>query len=197
VRGVYGDLDGAKKDRDEGMRREPAEERSWVARGVARMRTDPEGALSDFDRALALNPRSRPALMGKADVLAEKLGRTESSIAVLDRVLELYPDHAPAWSGRGVLHARRKDRDAALRDVGEALKRSPTPLVRYQVACIHALTARTAEEKVAAVRLVMEAMKLGFGGDLLAHDTDLDSIRSLPEFKRLEQIVALQAAASR
>jgi tetratricopeptide (TPR) repeat protein len=197
ARELAGDAEGAKKDRAEGLRREPVDELSWVARGNARLRTDPEGALADYDRALAINPRSRVALMGKADVLAEQLGRTEASIAVLDRVLELYPDHTPAWGGRGVLHARRKDRDAALRDAAEAMKRLPTPLVRYQVACVHALAARTPEEQVAAVRLVMEAMKLGFGGDLLARDTDLDPIRSLPEFKRLEQIVALQAAASR
>src|SRR5207245_1605920 len=67
-----GDRDGARHDREEGMRREPVDELSWVARGVARVKEggDPEGALTDFDRALKLNPTSLPALLNKAHVYA-------------------------------------------------------------------------------------------------------------------------------
>ena len=35
-------------DRAEGLRRQPADELSWVSRGLARLPGDPKGALADF-----------------------------------------------------------------------------------------------------------------------------------------------------
>src|SRR5262249_57485947 len=99
-----GDTDGARRDHEEGLRREPADEPSWNARGVARLETDPKGALADFECALKLVPRSRAALQNKAHVLAEKLDRPEEAVAALDRALALYPDHVPALSRRALPH---------------------------------------------------------------------------------------------
>ena len=56
VRRLVGDLSGADADRAEGLGRDPCDEVSWVARGLARMETDPKGAVADFDRALEVNP---------------------------------------------------------------------------------------------------------------------------------------------
>jgi len=80
-----GDVEGARRDQEEGMRRRPTDEKSWIARGFARMNKDPQAGLADFDQALALNPRSRSALQNKAHLLAEKLQRSQEALAVLDR----------------------------------------------------------------------------------------------------------------
>src|SRR5262249_17532867 len=127
VRQQVGDAEGARRDREEGLRLTPRDERSWIARGWARLAGDPRGALADFDQALALNPRSRDALQKKAHVLAEFLGRTEESVAVLDRLLALDPESVPALGGRGVLLARQGKRSPALRDAESCLRLDTSP----------------------------------------------------------------------
>jgi tetratricopeptide (TPR) repeat protein len=181
-----GDVEGAKDDEEEGRRREPTDETSWIVRGLARSASDPEAALADYDRALALNPRSRIALQNKANVLAEKLERPDKAIEVLDRLLALYPDSVPARAGRGVVLARLDKRDAAHEDARGCLARSGDPLTRYQAACIYALTSRKhPEDRARAMQLLTEAVRAGAGIPWLATDQDLDPLRSSPEFQRL------------
>jgi tetratricopeptide (TPR) repeat protein len=186
VREKRGDKEGARRDYQEGLRREPADEKSWLARGFANLSTDPEAALADFEQALRLNPRSLSGLQNKAHVLAEKLGRNREALDVLDRAVELYPDSAPLRGGRGVLLARFGRRDAALRDGEEALLRDPGAARVYQVACIYALTsANHSDDRLRAFQLLSSALRKGYGLDLLDTDHDLDALRSQPEFRRL------------
>jgi serine/threonine protein kinase/Tfp pilus assembly protein PilF len=57
AREKVGHAAGARADRAEGLRLEPTDAVGWTTRGWARMETDPQSALSDFDEALKLNPR--------------------------------------------------------------------------------------------------------------------------------------------
>jgi serine/threonine protein kinase/Tfp pilus assembly protein PilF len=197
ARDQAGDAAGAEADRAEGLRREPADERSWIARGLAWLRLQPEQALADFEQALALNPRSRAALRNKAHVCAGHLRRPEDAVAALDLVIKHYPDFATGRAERGVMHARLGRRSAALEDAREALARDGSPALRYQVACIYALTARTnAEDRAPALALLREALRRGYGGTLLAADGDLDPLRTLPEFKRLSEAAAVLNASN-
>ncbi len=192
-----GDAEGARRDREEGLRREPGDETSWVARGWARLSSDPAGALADFERALALNPRSRAALQNMAHVLAEKLNRPEEALRALDRAVALYPDYVPARGGRGVVRARLGRREAALEDARACLARDGSPRTRYQVACIYALTSRQEPaDRRNALELLATALRQGYGANLLATDTDLDPLRELPEFQRLAAAAALLQAAA-
>ncbi len=186
VREKRGDKAGAKADYEEGMRRPPLDEKSWLARGFYMIGRDPKAALADFDEALRSNPRSAEALQNKAHVLAEKLGRNEESLQVLNRSLELYPESVLARGGRGVLHARLGQRDAALRDAEETLRRDASPPRLYQVACIYALTSKKQpEDRVQAFQLLSSSLTRGYGFNLLETDADLDPIRGAPEFRRL------------
>jgi len=204
ARNLAGDKAGADEDFAEGMRREPADDKSWIARGLARLERAPKQApqreqafaqaLADFDEALKLNPRSRAALRNKAHVFAEKLDRPEDAIAALDRVVQHHPDFPTAYAERGVMHARLGNRDLALADAQAALERDNSPPLRYQTACIYALTARThPKDREPALRLLRDALRLGYGAGFLADDKDLDAIRTHPEFRRLQDAVtALQ-----
>src|SRR5205085_1528691 len=79
------DPDGARRDHAEGMRRQPGErdEDGWVERGLARVGGDPEGALADFERALAINPQSFRGLQNKAALLVDKFGRDADALRVM------------------------------------------------------------------------------------------------------------------
>jgi tetratricopeptide (TPR) repeat protein len=198
VRARAGDRAGADRDRAEGLRATPADEKSWIARGLARLADDPQGALADFEEALAFNSRSRSALQNKAHVLAEKLNRSDDAVAALDQAVALFPDYLPALVGRGVLHARRGQRDLALADAKQVLERQPSGLVRYQAACIYALTSRShPADRQEALKLLIESLRQGFGIDLLSQDTDLDPLRQLPEFQRLAAAAEAWQAAIR
>jgi tetratricopeptide (TPR) repeat protein len=186
VRETRGDKEGARRDFEEGMRREPTDEKSWLARGFAQLAKNPQAALADFEQALRRNPRSAAGLQNKSHVLAEKLGRHREALDVLVHAVTLYPDSVPARSGRGVLYARLGQRDAALRDAEETLRRDTSPPRLYQVACIYALTsAEQSEDRLHAFRLLSAALRQGYGFDILETDHDLDAIRNLPEFRRL------------
>jgi tetratricopeptide (TPR) repeat protein len=191
ARARAGDADGARRDREEGLRRRPTDEAGWVEYGLARLADDPAAALDDFRQAERLNPRSFPALQNQAYVLAEKLGRTEEAITRLDRALELYPQSVPARAGRAVLLARLGRTEAALADAGQCLAADNSPVVAFQVAGVYALAAKDdpghARE---AVRLLARAVGQGFGGAQLDTDPDLAPLRSREEFRRLRESVA-------
>jgi eukaryotic-like serine/threonine-protein kinase len=194
------DKDGAARDRAEGMRRRPNDELSWIFRGLARLKDDPEGALSDFDSALAINPRSKSALENKAFVLAERLGRPEDAIRVYDATLLHHPDDAKAMGPRGVYHARLGRRAAALADARAALAladHAPTGQEKsftiYQVAGIYALTSRQQpEDHREALRLLALALRTDTSWlQVLPDDHDFDAIRDRPEFHELIRAVAV------
>lgn len=193
-----GDRESAKRDREEGLRREPTDDLSWSARGFARLSSDPQGALHDFNMALKLNPRSLPALENKAHVLAELLHRTEDAVAALDQAVQQYPDHVAARASRGVLQARLGKRAAAHQDAEEALLRDAEPPTQYQVAGIYALTSRQQPDDARrALALLGSALRSGYGVDFLDTDADLDPVRDTPEFRRLAQGAKALAASQK
>jgi tetratricopeptide (TPR) repeat protein len=177
---------GARADREAGLRLQPGDELSWLARSEARQEADGEGALADAEKALELNPFSVGGLMQMSMLLSEKLKRPAEALAVLDRAAELHPDHAPFIAGRGVLLARAGDRDRAVRDAREALRLDAGGPNLYQVGCIYALTARVnAEDRREATRLVFAALRVGAGWEDVETDPDLDPIRGDDEFRRM------------
>jgi serine/threonine protein kinase/tetratricopeptide (TPR) repeat protein len=183
-----GDSEGAARDYQEGLTRTPNDEDSWVARGLERLNQSSSDALADFDEALKLDPRHIPALEAKANALGERLGRLEEAIRVLDDAVKYHPTYPPVRSGRGVYLARLGRRESALIDARESLRLVHESEVTYQVAGIYALTSRQVPADGAeALRLLQLALQQGFGTDLIERDSDLDPIRSLPEFRRLAE----------
>jgi serine/threonine protein kinase/Tfp pilus assembly protein PilF len=206
VRERLGDRQGAAADRALGLRQMPNDELSWIFRGLVRLKDDPSGALNDFDAALAINPRSKFAFENKAYVLAERLGRVEEAIQVYDTALEHHPDDVKAVGPRGVYHARRGRRDAALADARAALALADqlvTPqeqaFTNYQVAGIYALCSRQQpEDRQQALRLLALALRKDASWlRVLPSDHDFDPIRDRPEFGELVRAISAveQAAA--
>ena len=98
----------------------------------------------------------------------------------------MFPDSAMARAGRGVSRARLGERQKALADGEAALLLDASPQYLYQVGCIYALTSKNhLEDRLRALALISYALKAGFGLELIDNDTDLDSLRSTPQFQRL------------
>ena len=82
--------------------------------------------------------------------------------------------------------ARLSEREKALADGEAALLLDLSPPYLYQVGCIYALTSKNhPEDRLRALELISYALKAGFGLELIDNDTDLDSVRSTPQFQRL------------
>jgi serine/threonine protein kinase/tetratricopeptide (TPR) repeat protein len=179
-----GDKAAAARDLAAALKTDPTDERGWLARGMARMTTDPAAAATDFAQVLQLNPDSRAALQATAHVLARQ-GKTREASEALTRLIAVSPDSPDAWSGRGVLYARLNDRDAAVADAKEAVRLSNHPRTLYQVAGIYALSSRThSEDRREALALLSAALRGGFGFEHLDGDKELDPLRKDPEFRR-------------
>ena len=185
VRDLAGDKEGAKQDFAEGLRREPSDEKSWIARGIAKLTSDLDGALADFAKAEELNERSLAALQNQAHVLS-KQSKMEKAIEVLNREVDMYPDYVPARVGRGVMFARLGKSDEALKDADESLRRDFGPAIQYQVACIFALTSKVdADDRVQSLLYLASALRKGYGFDLFEQDKDLDLIRDTDGYREL------------
>jgi tetratricopeptide (TPR) repeat protein len=184
-----GDAPGAKSDLAEALKLGASDDVSLVARGLARINTDLTGAISDFNDALEVNPRSLAAMQNKAYAQG-KSGQNREAVKTLDGLLEVYPDYVPARSGRGVIHARLGNEKQAVADAEEAIKRDPSPAIAYQVAGIYALLDKARPgARAEAIRLLTAALRNGFGHEYLEADKDLDPIRDTPEFKRVLETV--------
>jgi serine/threonine protein kinase/predicted Zn-dependent protease len=196
---ALGDAVGARRDTADAIASTPTDEEGWIARGVARVRTDPGGALGDFGNALVHSPRSVVAWQNRAHVLAEHLQLHREAIDALNHALELSATNVPARVGRAVLHARLGQRKQALDDLRLVLKAAPRdPEVLYQAGCIHALlSSRDAAGKRLALTYLARALQLGFGHEELAGDRDLANVRGEPGFADLLRCARTLHEASR
>lgn len=185
VRGRMGEKEAADKDFAAAIKTPPSDERGWLARAQAQLYRNPDAALADYATALKLNPRLTHALQGTAHLLA-RAGKNKEAADALTKVIDLDPDSADAWSGRGVVRARLGDRELALADARAALRLSGHPATKYQVAGIHALFAgANADDRTEALSLLDAALRAGFGFDLLGKDRELDGLRKDADFVRM------------
>ena len=195
VRKIRGDKPAAERDWDAVLALQPADEWDWTFRGLALLeKGDAKAALAAFDRALAFNPTFCLALQNKANVLSEKLGNDDESLAVQDRLIALYPDYVKARIGRAVLLTRRGQRQDAHADAAAALTMDRSGETYYMAANVYALTSRKEPRDADRVLPLLAAALLnGFGFDEVADDPDMAPVRSLPWFRQV--ITAARAVA--
>jgi len=187
LRNRLGDKSGAADDIATGLSLTPTDELSWVSRGVAQLKTDPKAALSDFRRALALNPLSPTALRNCVHVLADQLDQPDQALDVLNQLLAINAEDPNALAGRAVLFARQGERTAAIADVQKLLQVSKEPKALFQAACALSLTS-TVEPKDVYKALTMLTRAVTASPVWLARaktDPDLANLRATEEYADL------------
>jgi tetratricopeptide (TPR) repeat protein len=185
-----GHLKAAREDFEFAMKSRPRSVEDWLSVALAKLSIDPQQSLQDLESAETLHGPDVSILQTMAHVLSEHLQRPDDAIRALDRVLQLEPAFQKALAGRAVLHARLGNVELALADVErlESLEVSPTAEAQYQMACSLALCSQTQSDlQTRAIKLLAQAVRQNYGGELMAADADLDAIRSLSEFEIIQK----------
>lgn len=190
---ALGNHQAARRDRAEGLRRQPRDEVSWVARGIARMKENPQAAMADFQEALQMDPASRTALQNVAHLASDLLSQPRVAISALNRMIELDPRDAAARAGRGVVRARLGDRPAAVADAQAALGIRRDAETFYLAGCTYALTSREhPADMPMATALLGQAFRLDWHWlETAKTDPDLASLRTDGSFQTLVSAAAL------
>ncbi|MFA6239467.1 MAG: sulfatase-like hydrolase/transferase [Candidatus Hydrogenedentales bacterium] len=138
-----------------------------------------------YDKAIQEDASSPRALASIADLyfLREDFAR---AMAQYEKALEKAPMNFHALVQAGVSATRTKEYDRAAAFYAQAVEvRNDSWIPEYNLACIRALQDKS-EEAISGLR---NAAKKGIAparfAQLLATDTDLDSLRDIPSFKEL------------
>ncbi|GAB4459995.1 MAG: hypothetical protein OHK0037_06410 [Elainellaceae cyanobacterium] len=97
----------------------------WIVRGALQTQSNPQQALEDFEKALALEPEGNfAAHVGRGDALSQ-LERYEEAIAAYEQAIALKNDYPEAWINRGNALSRSGKTIDALKSYNQALKIKP------------------------------------------------------------------------
>jgi tetratricopeptide (TPR) repeat protein len=112
----------------------PKNSHALTARGLALSSgkaKDPDKAVADFDRAIALDPKATLAYYHRANLAYGKT-QYDKALADYNTVIEHDPGFDWAYHVRGWIYYRRMDYDKALADYEKAIKLVPTETVFYR-----------------------------------------------------------------
>lgn len=142
-----------------------------------------EESLTNFQRALEIDPDNPEYLDMLANAYME-LGRLEEAKEVLEQALAVDGNYALAHYDLGVVLARMRKNEEALPCFKRALALNKNLMwAYYSIACIHALQG----ERKPALQFLEKAFQKGFSDEeYMEKDTDLDSLRDDPGYRRLK-----------
>jgi tetratricopeptide (TPR) repeat protein len=135
-----GNLDAAIVKLTEAIEFNPEYVEAFNNRGVDRTaRGDLDGAISDFDEAIRLDPDA-DAFYNRAIARTAK-GDLDGAISDYDEAIRLKPDYAQAFYNRALARTAKGDLDGAISDYDEAIRLKPD----YPEAFYNRALARTAK----------------------------------------------------
>jgi len=166
------------------LERNPDSPNVLVARGMTRLRSNPDGASSDFRSALKIDSDHPTAHYGMARRL--RIDDPAGALGHLNEALKVKPNFMDALQLRALIRARIGE-PSTLGDV-ERLLELPTPHGLYNAACALAIYAESTNENRwlrRSYELLTRAIAMGFPKGEAESDPDLKILWRQPEFKGL------------
>ncbi len=155
-----------------------------LARGLARAKEDPAAAEHDFRAAHRLRPDLPAAQRNLAYLLAERGGKTDEGLAVLERLINRF-DRTEDRMARAVLLARLGRMDEAQKEGQAALERDGSPKMQFQMACVYALSPESQRQAEAIAPLAKAIAAEAIWLDVALRDRDLQALHGREDFRRL------------
>jgi tetratricopeptide (TPR) repeat protein len=92
---------------------------------------DISGGLSDYDRAIELDPNHALAYSNRGNIKKDRLHDYHGSLADYDRAIELNPNDAVTYYNRALLKNIKQDYQGSLADYNRAIELSPDDADSY------------------------------------------------------------------
>ncbi len=181
-------------DFKQGMSTTPKSVDDWVSRALAHLPRNPQKAKQDLESALKISPTASIVLQNLAHVESEYLNDLSASRSALDLILENDLENELALAGRAVLLGRLGQVEECLEDLERlAQKQSKlTASTLYQMGCAHALiSSKRQGSDIQAATLLAQALRRGYGAEVLSTDKDLIALQDNPTFVALKSIAEL------
>lgn len=170
-------------DYDQALALEPENANIWCDRGLAYYHlAQYAAAIDDFDRAAFLDPSVWRAWYLKGLALMPQ-AKYERAIRCYDHALNLQADAAQTWIAKGSALFQLQDFEGAIASYDQALSLEPENATAvYNKACTYSVQG----EITVAIKILGQALQLDpHMSQLAVSDTDLDPLRSEPEFQQL------------
>jgi tetratricopeptide (TPR) repeat protein len=181
--GAKGEYDKALKDYDEAIRLDPKFALAFSNRGFAwSQKKDYDKALKDYDQAIQLEPKCVDAFYNRGNAWIYKRD-CDKAIRDYDEAIRLDPRCVDAFGNRGTAWYAKKEYDKAIKDYDEVIRLDPKHArAFYNKACCCSLQGKAD----LAFDSLQRSLELGYRDfEDMAKDSDLDSIRSDPRYKKL------------
>lgn len=145
IRFADGDHEGALADLDYAIELDPDFAAAYVNRaGLLAALGEYGKARADVERGLSTDPRN-PYLLSVLGQVEAAEGRDAEARAAYDSALDIQPDLASAWAGRGELAFSQGDHEAAVADLTQAVKLTETAELLFNRAVALRACGRRAE----------------------------------------------------
>jgi tetratricopeptide (TPR) repeat protein len=158
---ALGDVEAALASYDASIERDPANVSCRLRRfQIYSAREDWARCQIDADAMLARTPDSPSLLLAHAR-LCVRNDRRDDALAAYGRLIALEPRNADAYQERSELLSGKGDTMASFADMARAYECAPdNPEIRAAHGCYQAMTAKTEEERAAALQLIASSADL-------------------------------------
>ena len=140
----------------------------------------PDLAITDFSRAIKLDPANSVALNNRGNTLKSR-GRHDEALTDFAKALKLAPTNTMIYNNRANTYKAMGQYGRAAADLDKAIELDPSnPITYYNRACLESARKKTA----AACDWLTKAINKGFDErELIRADKDLDNIRGTACFE--------------